>query len=104
VNTSRLPSLNQQLAAIAIVFDFVNPALVLWGLIKLKMDRLRAIKSIRNAKKALGVKSIRVKNAWLWHLPSSSGHSAPRNILHVVFADAAFNRRKCPSQQSQRNP
>jgi putative DNA primase/helicase len=44
-------------------------------------DKLRNMgigdKSIRTAKKALGVKSIRAKNAWLWHLPSSSGENDP---------------------------
>ena len=39
---TRLPSLKQHLAAIAIVFDFVNPVLALWRLIdrgsKLRLD------------------------------------------------------------------
>jgi hypothetical protein len=30
---ARLPSLKQHLAAIAVVFDFVNPVLALWRLI-----------------------------------------------------------------------
>jgi hypothetical protein len=70
---ARLPSLKQHLAAIAIVFDFVNPVLALWRMID------------RGSK--LGRDKAKTRNRYV-SLPGAIPVPIPHFVLHKPFGTA----------------